>query len=153
MNEVSVAVTEDSIQYIVIRLGDEQYGIDIKYIDNILRVPGITRVPKVPSYITGVINLRGEVVPVMNLRLKMGLEDTEFTNSTRIIILRTEHQSMTGVIVDEVKEVVTLSSEQVDDVNHETNSEEVRFINGVGKYEGGLISLLNLNSVIGDSAA
>ena len=150
MNEV--AVSEDSIQYIVIRLGDEQYGIDIKYIDNILRVPGITRVPKVPSYITGVINLRGEVVPVMNLRLKMGLEDTEFTNSTRIIILRTEQQSMIGVIVDEVKEVVTLSSEQVDDVNHEA-SEEVRYIDGVGKYEGGLISLLNLNSVVGESAA
>ncbi|MCR5304392.1 MAG: chemotaxis protein CheW [Lachnospiraceae bacterium] len=150
LNELTTS--GDSVQYIVIRLGDEQYGIDIKYIDNILRVPGITRVPKVPSYITGVINLRGEVVPVMNLRLKMGLEDAEFTNTTRIIILRTEQQSMIGVIVDEVKEVVTLTSDQVDDVNHDVN-EEVRFINGVGKCEGGLISLLNIQSVVGDSAA
>ena len=58
----------------MIRLGDEQYGIDIRYIDNIVRMQHITRVPKVPAYLKGVINLRGEVLPVMSLRLKMGLE-------------------------------------------------------------------------------
>ena len=63
-------IEEEFFQYIVIRLGDEQYGIDIRYIDNIVRMQHITRVPKVPAYLKGVINLRGEVVPVMSLRLK-----------------------------------------------------------------------------------
>ena len=67
----------DSIQYIVIKLGAEQYGIDIKYVDNIVRMQHITRVPKVAGYLKGVINLRGEVIPVMNLRLKMGLPEQE----------------------------------------------------------------------------
>ena len=64
----------ESTQFIVIKLGDEQYGIDIKYIDNIVRMQHITRVPKVDAYLKGVINLRGEVIPVMSIRIKMGLE-------------------------------------------------------------------------------
>ena len=67
MDELRV-VGVDGVQYIVVRLGEEQYGIDIKYIDNIIRMQGITRVPKVPEYLKGVINLRGEVIPVMSRR-------------------------------------------------------------------------------------
>ena len=71
----------DKKQYIVITFGNEQYGIDISYVDNIVRMQKITRVPKAQPYFKGVINLRGEVVPVMSLRLKMGLEDDVFTNT------------------------------------------------------------------------
>ena len=63
------------IQYIVIKLGEEQYGIDIKFIDNIVRMQQITRVPKVEHFLKGVINIRGEIVPVMSIRLKMGIEE------------------------------------------------------------------------------
>ena len=69
----------NTTQYIVTQLGEEQYGIDIKLISNIVRMQRITRVPKVPAYIRGVINLRGEVIPVISLRLKMGLADDEIT--------------------------------------------------------------------------
>ncbi len=72
-------------QYIVVQIGNEKYGIDISYIDNIVRMQKITRVPKAQSYFKGVINLRGEIVPVMSIRLKMGLEDDQFTNASRII--------------------------------------------------------------------
>ena len=71
----------DTTQYIVIRLGVEHYGIDIKYVDNIVRMQKITRVPKVADYIKGVINLRGEVIPVMSLRLKMDLPEDELTSN------------------------------------------------------------------------
>ena len=74
------------IQFIVIKIDDEQYGINIKYIDNIVRMQQITRVPKVDDYIKGVINIRGEIVPVMSVRMKMGLEEDQFTNKSRIII-------------------------------------------------------------------
>ena len=65
-------------QYIVVKLGNEQYGIDIQYVDNIVRMQRVTRVPKAQSYFRGVINIRGEIIPVMSLRLKFGLEPDEF---------------------------------------------------------------------------
>lgn len=140
----------ETIQYIVIRLGEEQYGIDIKYIDNIVRMQHITRVPKVANYLKGVINLRGEVIPVMSIRLKMSLPADEITRATRIIILKLEQQGNVGIIVDEVKEVVTLDTTQIEKVSYDSKEEKVYFINGIGKYDGGLISLLDLNSVTFD---
>ncbi|MDO4513873.1 MAG: chemotaxis protein CheW [Lachnospiraceae bacterium] len=140
----------ESNQYIVIRIGEEQYGIDIRYIDNIVRMQMITRVPKVQSYIKGVINLRGEVIPVMSIRIKMGLDADEYTKDTRIIILRLEQQGNIGFIVDAVKEVVTLDSSQIEKVSYDNKSDKQNFINGIGKYEGELISLLDLNMVVGE---
>lgn len=139
-------VIGDTTQYIVIRLGAEQYGIDIKHIDNIVRMQHITRVPKVDEFLKGVINLRGEVVPIMSIRLKMGLEVDEYTKATRIIILKLEQHGTVGIIVDEVKEVVTLDSSNIEKMAYD--KDEVNFISGIGKYEGSLISLLDLNVVL-----
>lgn len=137
----------EAIQYIVVRLGQEQYGIDIRFIDNIVRMQSITRVPKVAPYLKGVINLRGEVIPVMSIRMKMGLEPDEITRATRIIILKSEQQGNIGIIVDEVKEVVTLSVDQIDKVAYDSKDGKVNFVTGVGKHGGELISLLDLNSI------
>ena len=137
-------IEEEFFQYIVIRLGDEQYGIDIRYIDNIVRMQHITRVPKVPAYLKGVINLRGEVLPVMSLRLKMGLEADELTRATRIIILKLEQQGSVGIIVDEVKEVVTLGTSEIEKMSQNAGENKKSFITGVGKHNGELISLLDL---------
>ena len=138
----------ETTQFIVIKLGDEQYGINIKYIDNIVRMPHITRVPEVDPYFKGVINLRGEVVPVMSIRIKMGLEEDVFTKSSRIIIIKMESQGYIGIIVDEVKEVVTLDATQIEKVSYDSKDEKGNFISGVGKCEDGLISLLDLNMVV-----
>lgn len=140
----------DTTQFIVIKIGEEQYGIDIKYIDNIGRMQRITRVPKAAPYLKGVINRRGEVVPVMSIRLKMNLPADEITKTTRILILKLEQEGMIGIIVDEVKEVVTLDNSQIEKVSYENKEEKTTFISGIGKYEGGLISLLDLNAVILD---
>lgn len=137
----------DTTQYIVIIMGDEQFGIDIKYIDNIVKMQHITRVPNVASYIKGVINLRGEVLPVMSLRLKMGLEDDVATRATRIIILKLEQYGMLGIIVDEVKEVLTLEESEIEKVASNSKEERDGFVYAVGKYEGTLVSLLDLNAV------
>lgn len=137
-----------STQYIVVDLGIEQYGIDIKYVDNIVRMQNITRVPNSQHFFRGVINLRGEVVPVMSLRRKFGLEDDEFTDKTRIIILKPAQQEAMGIVVDNVKEVVSLESDNIEKVQ---NSEEGRrHIFAVGKNQGSLISLLNVNVIFDD---
>ena len=134
---------KESKQDIVVMVGSEQYGIDISYIDNIVRMQKITRVPKVQTYFKGVINLRGEVVPVMSVRKKMGLEDDVLTNASRIIILKLEENASLGVIVDEVREVVNLSEDEIDKV-----SNKGRFINGIGKHGDQLISLLEINALV-----
>lgn len=130
-------------QYIVVMVGSEQYGIDISYIDNIVRMQKITRVPKIQPYFKGVINLRGEIVSVMSIRKKMGLEDDVFTNSSRIIILKLEEKGAIGIIVDEVKEVVNLSDDEIESANNKG-----KFINGIGTHGDELISLLEINAIV-----
>ena len=137
----------ERVQYIVIKLGHEQYGIDIKYVDNIVRMQSITRVPHVAEYIKGVINLRGEVIPVLNLRLKMNLEEVENTKASRIIILKLEQYGLLGFIVDEVTEVVTLSEAQTEKVAYDGSEDKQNFVFAVGKTENNLISLLDINAV------
>ncbi len=137
------------IQYIVIRLGEEQYGIDIKYIDNIVRMQQITRVPQVAHYLKGVINIRGVIVPVMSLRLKMEMDPDEITDKSRIIILKAEEDTLIGIIVDQVNQVLTLGSKSIEKVTYSNDKGKKinSFISGVGKYEGGLVSILDLNMV------
>ena len=145
--------TMDSKQYIVIDLGNEQYGIDIQYIDNIVRMQRITRVPKAQEYFKGVINLRGEVIPVMSLRLKFDFEEGEYTGKTRILILKPDGQSSVGIIVDAVKEVLTLDGTMIDKVSRDINDERAGYISGVGKYEGSLISILNIAEIFAEKEA
>ncbi len=138
-------------QYIVAKLGNEQYGIDIAYVDNIVRMQKITRVPKTQPYFLGVINLRGEIIPVMSMRRKLDLEDKEVSNATRIIIIKPEQNALLGLLVDEVREVVTLTEEDVEKVTYENGREDTNFyVTGIGKYKDTLISLINVNGIISD---
>ncbi len=148
MAEAKGVTTLDSKQYICVKLGTEQYGIDIQYVDNIVRMQKITRVPKAQRYFKGVINLRGEIVPVMSLRLKFDLEADKYTNATRIIIIKLESQASVGLIVDEVKEVVTLDESCIDKPTYSAVDSKSQYISGIGKPGEGLISLLNIAEVI-----
>ena len=135
-------------QYIVVKIGNEQYGINIQYIDNIVRSQKITRVPKTQKYYKGVINLRGEIIPVMSIRLKLGLEDDVFTDKTRIIIVKVENATI-GVIVDQVKEVVTIDEENTEKITRTANDDAAAgYISGIGKSKGELISLLDIVGVV-----
>lgn len=147
----NVEVAGEGKQYIVVRLGSEQYGIDIQFIDNIVRMTRITRIPSAQRYFKGVINLRGEINPVMSLRLKFDLEPDEYTNSTRIIIIKLESQSPIGIIVDEVKEVVTLDANSIEKPTADASSDiGVKYLSGIGKHGDGLITLLNIAAVINE---
>lgn len=140
-------------QYIVVNIGEEQYGIDISYVDNIVKMQKITRVPKSQKYFNGVINLRGEIVPIMSLRRRFGLEEDVFTDKTRIIILKPEQQEPIGIIVDMVKEVVNLSEQDVGKMAIDAQDELSKYICGIGKNNNNntLISLLNINNVIAEN--
>ena len=145
--------TLDSKQYIVVELGSEQYGIDIQYIDNIVRMQRITRVPKAQHYFKGVINLRGEVIPVMSLRVKFDFEEEEYTNKTRILIIKPDAQASVGIIVDSVKEVLTLGNDMIDKVTRDINDERTAYLSGVGKHGDSLISILNIAEIFMEKEA
>jgi len=145
--KLNSVVESTSLQYIVVNIGNEQYGINIKYIDNIVRIQKITRVPKTQPYYKGVINLRGEIIPVMSIRIKLGLEDDEITDKSRIIIVKVENASI-GIIVDQVKEVVTLDEDNIENMATDVNDEFSAYINAIGKSKGELITLLDIVGII-----
>ncbi len=149
-NRIAVSANEENIlQYIVVKIGSEQYGINIKFVDNIVRMQNITRVPKAQVYYRGVINLRGEIIPVMSLRLKLGLESDKFDGKTRIIIIKHENATV-GIIVDEVREVVSLDEEHIEKTAYDANDEKANYISAIGKNNGELISLLDVHAVISE---
>ena len=137
-----------SVQYIVVKLGEEQYGIDIKYVDNIVRMQKITRVPKAQDFFNEVINLRGEIIPVISIRRRFGLENDTFTDQSRIIVLKPEQQEAIGVIVDVVKEVVTLDESQIEKVYSDGKDDKSKYVSAVGKNQNSLITLLNVNGIL-----
>ena len=145
--KLNSVVESTSQQYIVVNIGNEQYGINIKYIDNIVRIQKITRVPKTQPYYKGVINLRGEIIPVMSIRIKLGLEDDVFTDKSRIIIVKVENASI-GIIVDQVKEVVTLDEDNIENIAMDANDEFSGYFNAIGKSKGELITLLDIIGII-----
>ena len=146
-NRIESTDSEKIVQYIVVRIGNENYGVNINYVDNIVRMQGITRVPKTQVYYVGVINLRGEIIPVMSLRLKLGLESDQFTNKTRMIIIKIENAKV-AIIVDEVREVVSLEESKIEKAAYDMNDDRTNYISAIGKNNGELISLLDVNAVV-----
>jgi len=142
-------VNNDSKQYIMLKFDSEQYGIDISYIDNIVRLQPITRVPHTQSYFLGIINLRGEIIPVMSMRSKFDLPDKENTNASRILIIKYEGNAKIGILVDEVREVVTLSDNEIEKLSSDAIDARA-YLAGVGKHNDTLISLINIPALISD---
>jgi purine-binding chemotaxis protein CheW len=139
-----------SKQYIEVRLGEDLYGIEIKYIDNIIVMQSITRVPKAQPYFLGVINRRGDIIPVMSLKKRLGLEEGEFTSTTRIIIVKPESSmAPVGIIVDEVNEVINLNDSDVNMMNYDEKDSKAAYSLGIGKLDSALINILNIPEVVG----
>lgn len=141
---------EETKQYIIIYLNNVPHAVEIKYIESIIVMQSITRIPKAQSYFKGVINLRGDVVPVMSLRLRFKMDEGEYSNSTRIIILKPDEQAApVGIIVDSVKEVINLDDSDIEKLSYDDKDEKASNSLGIGKYKDELISILNIPSIIG----
>lgn len=141
--------TTDAKQYIIVNLGHDQYGVEIKYIENIIVMQAITRIPKSQNFFKGVINLRGDIVPVMSLRAKLGLADDEFTSVTRIVIVKPEPSAApVGIIVDSVREVVNLNDTDIEKLSYDENDKNSNFSLGIGKFGNELINILNIPGLI-----
>jgi chemotaxis signal transduction protein/HPt (histidine-containing phosphotransfer) domain-containing protein len=137
------------IQFVTFTMADEVYALEIKQVEAIINVVAITRVPKAPRYIDGVINLRGEIVPVINTRRRLKLKETPIKPSDQIIILSFEEEKVkAGFLVDSVQEVTGLAESAIEPPNRVSESVDVEYLRGVGKVDGKIIILLNANRIV-----
>lgn len=139
----------DTRQFVVFRIGQEEYGVDIQKVSIIEKMMNIARVPTAPAYILGVVNLRGEIIPVMDLRLRFDMPAREPDDDTRIIIFRMGEVAL-GMLVDMVSEVHQLSEANIESVTSITNDRTLDYITGVGKIDGRLVTLLHVEKLITD---
>lgn len=141
-------VSDKIRKYLIFKLDGNEYGIDITKTIKIIETKiKITRVPKTPEYIKGVINLRGEIIPVMDLRKRLELSESDFTKETGIIVLKIDDISI-GIIVDSVEEVLELSDSSIEGIANISTDMSLDFISGVGKKDGRIITLFNLEKVL-----
>ncbi len=139
------------LQLVSFQLGPEEYAIDILGVQEIIRMVEITHVPNAPHYVEGVVNLRGKVIPIINLRSRLGLAPAEHTKDTRIVVVEVGHLIL-GFIVDSVEEVLRLPEEAIEPPPSASRGGIEEYHKGVGRVEGRLLILLNLELLFGIEA-
>lgn len=148
--------TTDLNQYLTFTLGDELFAIDIGSVRELLDDKKITKIPRTPRYMRGVLNLRGRAVPVVDLRLKFGMAPTEMTVNTCVIITEISLDSekvVIGALADSVQEVLEIEPSQIDPPPRMGTAINVKFISGMGKRNDRFIMILNIDEVFEDAEA
>jgi purine-binding chemotaxis protein CheW len=139
--------TYSDMQLVTFTLGNEEYGVDINKVREIIRLVEITKVPKAPAFVEGLINLRGSVVPIVDLRKRFEIPSTNDRNRMRIMVVDVNSKTI-GVIVDSVSEVLLLPAENIQDVPTTVSSDvDGRFLQAVGKVNDKLMQLLDLDRI------
>lgn len=147
--EAKGAVEDPVLQWVTFRLDNETYGINVMQVQEVLRYTEIAPVPGAPPYVLGIINLRGNVVTVIDTRLRFGLSQTETNDQTRIVIIETENQ-VVGILVDAVAEVVYLRQSEIETTPNVGNEETAKFIQGVCHKNEELLILVDLEKMMSD---
>jgi purine-binding chemotaxis protein CheW len=135
------------IQVVSFHLGNEEYGVDISQVQEIIRMVEITHVPRAPQFMEGVINLRGQLIPIVDLRTRFAMPHIDHTKSTRIVVTEVGAKKV-GIIVDSVSEVINIPIEQIEEAPEMIAGVGTEYIQGVGKVNDRLIILLDLTMVI-----
>lgn len=142
-------VDDEVFQRVTFQLENETYGINVMQVQEILRYTEIAAVPGAPDYVLGIINLRGNVVTVIDTRSRFGLMPSDITDNSRIVIIEAEKQVI-GILVDSVAEVVYLKKSEIEAAPHVGTEESSQFIQGVTNRDDGLLILVDLNKLLSD---
>ena len=151
---MSAAESAVSTQYLTFKLGDEIFALDVAEVREILDFTTVTKVPRTPAFMRGVINLRGSVVPVMDLRLKFGMSATEQTVNSCIIVVEMSmegDQVVIGVLADAVQEVIDMEPEQIEPAPRIGTKLNMEFILGMGKHNGAFMMILDIDKIFDSS--
>jgi len=137
-------------QFVVFILGDEKYGVDILNVSTISEYMDITKVPDAPVYVEGIINLRGDIIPVINLKKRFNIAETSVSDDTRIIIYSIEGVAI-GFLVDEASQVLRIDNKDIEPTPAILSGKDREYISGVGKHEGKIIILLDFAKILSES--
>jgi purine-binding chemotaxis protein CheW len=151
MDKAVQTMTMKTGKYLTFTLADEDYGIGILKVKEIIGMMPITSVPKTPQFVKGVINLRGKVIPVIDLRVKFDMGESDYTERTCIIVVEiyTEDETvLIGIVVDSVSEVLNIQEDEIEDTPAFGTQLDVDYILGIAKTEGGVKILLNIDRVL-----
>ena len=151
MDQAVKAMAEREGKYLTFSLAEEEYGIGILKIKEIIGMMPITTVPQTPEFVKGVINLRGKVIPVIDLRLRFGIGEIDYTERTCIIVVEIDGQAGTvliGIVVDSVSEVLNVKGEEIEDTPTFGTKLDTEYILGMAKMEGGVKILLDIDRVL-----
>ena len=141
-------------KFLTFRLGDESYAIPILKIKEIIGMMAVTKIPRLPKFIKGVINLRGKIIPVVDLRIKFGLEEKPYDERTSIIVMEIQTENATninGVVVDTVQEVMDIPDSNIEPPPQYGNDANQEFLTGMGKVNEDVIMLLDVDRIFSDS--
>lgn len=144
------AYNADGIEILFFNIGESIYGIEIKYVKEIISVEQITVVPKIPDYIKGVINIRGKVVPIISVRNRFGIEEIPYDDRTCIIVLEFEDDEQVGIIVDRVQEVLIAKPSDISKAPDSKNVNANRYIKSIIEIENDIKLLLDCDKLIAD---
>jgi len=144
---VESSTGDEVSQLVTFRLMDETYGINVMQVQEVLRISEIAPVPGAPGYVLGIINLRGNVVTVIDTRTRFGLPTGELDDASRIVIIESEQQ-VVGILVDSVAEVVELRQSEIDSAPNIGNEESSRYIQGVASRDEDLLIVVDLNKLL-----
>ena len=151
MDKALKQTTINTAKYLTFTLADESYGIGILKVKEIIGMMPITSVPKTPGFVKGVINLRGKVIPIIDLRLKFDMESKDYTDRTCIIVVEIEAGKETvliGIVVDSVSEVLNITADQIEDAPEFGTQLNTDYILGLAKTDDGVKILLNIDKVL-----
>ena len=149
MSEDAEKQNDPIMQWVTFRLSDEKYGINVMQVQEVLRITEIAPVPGAPSYVLGIINLRGNVVTVIDTRNRFGLMPKETDDASRIVIIETERHII-GILVDSVAEVVELRGSEIETAPNVGNEESSKYIQGVTSSDNELLILVDLNKFLSE---
>jgi len=150
MSENAELEKDPITQWVTFFLASEKYGIQVMQVQEVLRIADIAPVPGAPDYVMGIINLRGNVVTVIDSRKRFGLPEQESDDSTRIVIIETESQQVVGIVVDSVAEVAELRTSEIESAPNLGNDDSSRFIQGVCNKEDELLILVDVERLLTD---
>jgi purine-binding chemotaxis protein CheW len=136
-----------SIQLVSFSVGKENYGVHIEDVQEIIRMPDITRLPQTEEYIKGIINLRGNIIPIIDMRTRFHMEAKEYTEVTRVIVLSIQNK-LVGIVVDSVSKVLELADKEIEDAPEIIHGLAKEYIEGVGKIDESMIIILKADKVL-----
>jgi len=154
-DELRLEMSELEGKYLTFSLMEEFYGVNVDWILQIIAIPDITKIPKTPAFVKGVINLRGKIIPVMDLRLRFNLPKQEYDERTSIIVIRVKSEKsevFIGVIVDKVLEVLDIHAGEVENTPAFGVDLDVQFILGMAKVKNKVVTLLNIGEILTEMA-